>query len=282
MISLCTKCLLLCFFVLRWASSRRSPERQEKGRDHERKKKELERGRESHETSAVGNRVGQREDNHRRRQETERDEETQFIPSRNEVHPSRLTDIDMELLEDTRPTRTDRFASERYEKVSISVFTDSAKPKDLRATESGRRVRMERGGEGEGGRRGRERGGEGERGRRGSERVVEEEGGRRGREGEGEGEGGGGGGRRGRERVGEGEGEGGGRRGRERVGEGEETGVGEGGRRGRGRGRGFEGRGGMEDRLQERERQAKRLLDSLTDPRDVPKSTWYFEVRKES
>ena len=51
-----------------------------------------------------------------------------------------------------------------------------------------------------------------------------------------------------------------------------------GGGGGLGRGRRGRGRGDVKDRGSRREWQERRLLESLTDPRDVPRGTWYFEV----
>lgn len=215
---------------------------------------------------------------------------------RNEVHPSRLTDVAMDAEVEVRvhEDRTDRFASERF-KGSGGHLMEREGGRGREEMEGGRREREERRRERGGvimddGRRGRRvdgerrEGGDVERGR--SVREGRRERGEVVRM------------RRHSEHVD--------RRGQvenemeESHVRGGERGRGEGmeGRgRGRGRGRGGErGRGGWHEggrrRVSEAERerereeverenrdfQEKRLLESLTDPRDVPKGTWYFEV----
>ena len=163
----------------------------------------------------------------------------------NDVHPSRSMDVNVDSeMEENSASRTDRFATERFKKENIG-----------RSLEEG----------GMEGRRGR-----GERGWRGGRRWE--------RRSEGDGRGW-------REDVGGGRGRG------MAVGrsggfeEGMEGDIGERRRRFEGR----RGRGGWraakEREEMEREEQVfreKRLMDSLTDPRDVPKGGWYFEVMTNS
>ena len=170
------------------------------------------------------------------------------------MHPSRLTDVTLDTtVEDNSKIRTDRFASERFEQTSDG-FAKLSGGTRARVEERGRR------------REGRDwRRGEG----RDKRRSV------------------------GDARIGEAVREGLMERGRGRGG-GHFDGAAERmdethqemERRGRGRG-GRRGVVNRENEQQEREQmekedrvyREKRLLDSLTDPRDVPKGTWYFEVR---
>ena len=203
-----------------------------------------------------------------------------------DVHPSRLVDLNLntEMAGNGSAGRTDRFAAERFRKTSAGrpVVTDGRRGRgggwrvDRRDRRSEGDVRGWRGGDvrrGGGGERGRQQ--VEERGRqqleeRGRQQVEE-----RGRQQVEE---------RGRQQLEE--------RGRQQVEEREdvfeEEGVveveGVGGRLGERGGRGRGGRREMEEEREQVEREdrvfrEKRLMDSLTDPRDVPKGSWYFEVR---
>ena len=166
------------------------------------------------------------------KEERNRDKEAQ-PPGRNEVHPSRLTDVSFDTeMEDEESNRTDRFKSERCEKTSGFVKSSVG----ARMGESQGRLR------------------DGVRWGRGGREAM-------------------GRGRGGREAMGRGRGVT--RTWRE---QGREAGGME---EARVRGEvGESGRGEMEEKGDEMESQEKRLLDSLTDPRDVPKGTWYFEVSR--
>lgn len=182
---------------------------------------------------------------------------------RNAVHPSRQTDVTSVTEMGSREgNRTDQFVSERFRKTSGFVRPSAGAQLDEK---EGRR-RGEREGRRTEGWRERESG------------VVDERRGWRAERGE---------------RLVGGRGEGVHVEGEmdvdEERGRGGKNldGRGRGGRveRGRGGGRVDRRRGDVEvereeEEREEREYQEKRLLDSLTDPRDVPKGTWYFEVSK--
>ena len=211
---------------------------------------------------------------------------------RNDVHPSRLTDVvtvDTEMEHSVREDRTDRFASERFKEPGGHLIErEGRREGEERGREEGRRERgRDRRMTMDDGRRGRRV--DGERGEGGG--VERGRGGRVGRRGGEHGE-------RGRgemvrrhtisehvERRGhvENEMEGdhvrGGERGRGGVTEGRGRGRGRGGWREGGRRRASElEREKVEMEQEDRDSSEKRLLESLTDPRDVPKGTWYFEV----
>ena len=163
----------------------------------------------------------------------------------NDVHPSRAMDVNPEssAMEENSARRTDRFVTERFKRSNAGRSFQ-------RGGTEGRRGgrRWERRSEGDG------------RGWRGDEE-------------------------RGRGERGGGEREDGGQGVTGEMEEGVEGEVGEQrsqfeGRRGRGRWRVAKEREEME--REEQVFREKRLMDSLTDPRDVPKGSWYFEVKKNS
>ena len=164
----------------------------------------------------------------------------------NDVHPSRALDLNQESeMEESSAKRTDRFATERFKKMNVVRYFEGG-----RGMEEGRRGRGWRGG-------------------RRWERRSEGDG--RGWRGEGEGGHGVVVGTRVEREGGEGVA-------KREVGEEMEGEEGRqvGGKRGRGGRRAAREREEMEK--EEQVFREKRLMDSLTDPRDVPKGSWYFEV----